>query len=49
MRPTGNLLDDFSIIVADGVVNVCNAPIPAATASLSIGKTIAEHVEAIGP
>ncbi len=47
MLPTGDLLDDFSITTAEGVVNVCNAPSPAATASLSIGETIAEHVEAM--
>ncbi len=48
MLPSGDLLDDFSITRADRVVNVCNAPSPAATASLSIAETIAEHVEAMG-
>jgi L-2-hydroxyglutarate oxidase len=38
----GGLLDDFLILEAPGVVNVCNAPSPAATSSLSIGQTIAE-------
>ncbi|MBO0930902.1 L-2-hydroxyglutarate oxidase [Fibrella aquatilis] len=41
---TGGLLDDFSIIETDRAVNVCNAPSPAATSSLSIGKTVAEKV-----
>lgn len=39
----GNLLDDFQII-EDGVsVHVCNAPSPAATASLAIGTSLAKH------
>jgi L-2-hydroxyglutarate oxidase len=46
LLPTGDLLDDFSFVETGGVVNVCNAPSPAATASLSIGETVAEHVEA---
>ncbi len=41
---TGGLLDDFSIIETDRAVNVCNALSPAATSSLSIGKTVAEKV-----
>lgn len=42
VAPDGALLDDFLLQEADGVVNVCNAPSPAATASLNIGRTIAE-------
>jgi L-2-hydroxyglutarate oxidase len=38
----GGLLDDFKILEKQGVINVVNAPSPAATSSLSIGKTIAE-------
>ncbi len=38
----GGLLDDFMILESKGVVNVCNAPSPAATSSLSIGETVAE-------
>jgi L-2-hydroxyglutarate oxidase LhgO len=38
----GKLLDDFVILRHERVINVCNAPSPAATASLNIGKTIAE-------
>jgi L-2-hydroxyglutarate oxidase len=38
----GNLLDDFSIRTTGQILNVCNAPSPAATASLSIGHFIAE-------
>jgi len=41
---TGGLIDDFYIIEDDKVIHVCNAPSPAATASLSIGNFIAEKV-----
>ncbi len=40
----GGLLDDFSIIERPNAINVCNAPSPAATSSLSIGKAVAELV-----
>ncbi len=40
----GNLLDDFLILENEAGINVCNAPSPAATSSLSIGHTIAEMV-----
>lgn len=40
----GNLSDDFLIFEKNNTINVCNAPSPAATSSLSIGKTIAELV-----
>lgn len=38
----GGLLDDFSIIETSQAINVCNAPSPAATSSLSIGNTVAD-------
>jgi len=38
----GGLLDDFLILEDKLVINVCNAPSPAATSSLSIGATVAE-------
>ncbi len=38
----GNLLDDFDFRVNKNIIHVCNAPSPAATASLAIGKTIAD-------
>ena len=41
----GKLLDDFSIIEQPHQVHVLNAPSPAATASLSIGETIASKAE----
>lgn len=39
---TGGLVDDFLILEKSQVINVCNAPSPAATSSLSIGQTVAE-------
>lgn len=39
---TGKLLDDFAIVESKQFVHVCNVPSPAATASLIIGKQIAE-------
>ncbi len=44
LAPDGNLVDDFLILRQDRVLNVCNAPSPAATASLNIGKHVAEQV-----
>lgn len=38
----GHLIDDFRIFEVPGAIHLCNAPSPAATASLSIGKTISE-------
>jgi L-2-hydroxyglutarate oxidase len=37
----GRLLDDFHIVEAPGMVHVLNAPSPAATASLAIGRHVA--------
>ncbi|OIN57948.1 L-2-hydroxyglutarate oxidase [Arsenicibacter rosenii] len=41
---TGGLLDDFAIFETERAINVCNAPSPAATSSLSIGLTVSEKV-----
>ncbi len=41
VSPNGSLVDDFRISVAEGAVHVVNAPSPAATASLAIGRHIA--------
>jgi len=38
------MLDDFAFQERPRVVNVINAPSPAATASLSIGKLIVEKL-----
>ncbi len=40
----GNLLDDFSFVKSKRVLHVCNAPSPAATASLAIGEQIKEMI-----
>jgi len=37
---TGGLLDDFKIVDSEHIINVCNAPSPAATSSLAIGESI---------
>jgi L-2-hydroxyglutarate oxidase len=42
LDPQGNLLDDFAIREIPHQIHVLNAPSPAATASISIGKSIAE-------
>jgi L-2-hydroxyglutarate oxidase len=42
----GSLVDDFLIQETERVINVGNAPSPAATASLNIGKLIAERLGA---
>lgn len=38
----GTIIDDFLIFENKNVLNVCNAPSPAATASLAIGETVAQ-------
>ncbi|MCU0453779.1 MAG: L-2-hydroxyglutarate oxidase [Bacteroidetes bacterium] len=40
----GALMDDFSFVEHGPVLHVCNAPSPAATASLAIGDVIANRV-----
>lgn len=39
----GSLVDDFLIVHQDRAMHVCNAPSPAATASLAIGRMLAEE------
>ena len=41
LTPSGGLVDDFLIQESPRMVNVCNAPSPAATASLAIGEHVA--------
>lgn len=43
--PDGKLQDDFLIIEKPGLLNILNAPSPAATASLAIGEAIAAKVK----
>jgi L-2-hydroxyglutarate oxidase len=40
----GKLIDDFHIVFAKGLVNVCNVPSPAATASLAIARYIVDRI-----
>jgi L-2-hydroxyglutarate oxidase len=49
VRPDGGMVDDFLIIKGRNSVHVCNAPSPAATASLEIGRAVAEHVPEMRP
>jgi L-2-hydroxyglutarate oxidase len=44
LRPDGGLVDDFLIVRGPSAIHVCNAPSPAATASLEIGRVIAEQI-----
>jgi L-2-hydroxyglutarate oxidase len=41
VEPNGYLVDDFRIVEAERMIHVLNAPSPAATSSISIGRTIA--------
>jgi len=47
VSPDGSLLDDFLIQRNQNIINVCNAPSPAATSSLNIGKHIVTQLEEI--
>ncbi|MDX2214217.1 MAG: L-2-hydroxyglutarate oxidase [Oculatellaceae cyanobacterium bins.114] len=42
----GKLVDDFLIVEGENSIHVCNAPSPAATSSLEIGKAVVEKVPA---
>ena len=42
VEPDGRLVDDFRFAYGERSIHVLNAPSPAATASINIGKTIAE-------
>ncbi len=44
LAPNGELLDDFVFIETERSVHVLNAPSPAATAALAIGRQIAEKI-----
>ncbi len=47
VQPNGKLADDFVLMESPAMLHVLNAPSPAATASLSIGHTIADRVAAM--
>ena len=40
----GKLVDDFLICCDDNSIHVCNAPSPAATSSIEIGKAIVKQI-----
>jgi (S)-2-hydroxyglutarate dehydrogenase len=44
VRPDGGLVDDFLLVHSPDAIHVCNAPSPAATACLEIGRVIAEQI-----
>lgn len=44
IQPDGSMMDDFSFQESRRIVNVVNAPSPAATSSLAIGQTIVEKL-----
>ncbi len=46
VAPDGSMVDDFLIVEDERAVHVNNAPSPAATASLEIGRLVAEKVVA---
>ncbi len=45
VAPDGGIIDDFRIVEAERMIHVLNAPSPAATASISIGQSIAQMAE----
>lgn len=47
LLPDGSLVDDFLILHERNACHVCNAPSPAATAALEIGKAVAEQIPAL--
>jgi (S)-2-hydroxyglutarate dehydrogenase len=44
LERSGALVDDFLIVRGDNAVHVCNAPSPAATSSLQIGRKVAAEL-----
>lgn len=46
LQPDGTLVDDFLILEHDRIVNVCNAPSPAATSALTVGRLVVDRIDA---
>jgi L-2-hydroxyglutarate oxidase len=44
LKPDGQLVEDFLLIEGRNALHVCNAPSPAATASIEIGKAITSRI-----
>jgi L-2-hydroxyglutarate oxidase len=49
LMPNGKLVGDFLIVKGKNSIHVCNAPSPAATASLEIGRFISNHLLEVTP
>ena len=49
LRDDGNMVDDFHIIMGKQTIHVCNAPSPAATASIEIGKEVVQPNSGTNP
>jgi L-2-hydroxyglutarate oxidase len=47
LQPDGGLVDDFLFVEERNAIHVCNAPSPAATASLEIGRTVAAKLPSL--
>lgn len=45
VSPDGKMIDDFKFVHTRKTINVCNAPSPAATSAIPIGKHISELAE----
>lgn len=45
VKSNGEMVDDFLIISKNNIINVCNAPSPAATASFAIGEYISNLIK----
>ena len=48
LKNDGVMVDDFHIILGKSSVHVCNAPSPAATASIEIGKEVVNRIPVQG-
>jgi L-2-hydroxyglutarate oxidase len=44
INPNGSIVDDFVVLTGKRIVNVCNAPSPAATSSLNIGLAVVDKL-----
>ena len=46
LQADGRMVDDFLLVEGQNSLHVCNAPSPAATASIPIGRAVAERIPA---
>ncbi|NET55475.1 MAG: L-2-hydroxyglutarate oxidase, partial [Symploca sp. SIO2E6] len=47
LKDDGKLVDDFLIVKGKQSIHVCNAPSPAATSSLEIGKAVVDQIKEV--